>query len=121
VQNPDENIPRANQGQQLQAPVTTEDDEMKMAVPVAADQSFAHGAEEESKTTTLANKSVGHPEKPNQSLGVGLLEWYHSIVSVHQQTKIERVAHPPDRASTGSLNAYKTSASTSQFSVFESV
>jgi hypothetical protein len=28
---------------------------------------------------------VGHPKKPNQSLWVDVLEWYHPIVRVRQQ------------------------------------
>jgi hypothetical protein len=38
---------------------------------------------------------VGHPEKPNQSLGVDVLQWYHSIVNERQQKKHERGSHPP--------------------------
>jgi hypothetical protein len=40
---------------------------------------------------------VGHPEKPDQSLGVDVLEWYHSTLRVRQQKKRERVIQPsPD-------------------------
>jgi hypothetical protein len=42
----------------------------------------------------LQPERVGHPEKPNRSLGVDLLEWYHPTVSVRQQKKRERVGHP---------------------------
>jgi RNA polymerase sigma factor (sigma-70 family) len=48
----------------------------------------------EVKTPTLANQRVGHPEKPNQSLSVDVLEWYHPTVSTRPK-KLKRVRHPP--------------------------
>jgi hypothetical protein len=41
---------------------------------------------------------AGHPEKPNQSPRVDVLEWYHPIVCVRQQKKYERAGHPPRMA-----------------------
>jgi hypothetical protein len=38
---------------------------------------------------------VGHPKKPNQSLGVEVLRWYYPNRSTLQQRKRERVGHPP--------------------------
>jgi hypothetical protein len=49
----------------------------------------------EVKTPTLLKQSVGHPEKPKQSLSVEIHEWYHPTVNVRQQKKRERVCHPP--------------------------
>jgi hypothetical protein len=54
-------------------------------------------AKRERKTPTLPKtRSVGHPEKLNQSLGVDTLERNHSMISVRQQKKRERIAHPPN-------------------------
>src|SRR5258708_19934089 len=38
---------------------------------------------------------IGHPEKLIRSLGVDVLEWYHSKMRVGQLKKHERVGHPP--------------------------
>ncbi len=40
---------------------------------------------------------VSQPEKPDQSLVVDVLEWYHSTLRVGQQKKREKVIHPPVR------------------------
>ena len=53
------------------------------------------GTEEKSKPRPFKSERVGHPEKPNQSLGVDVLEWYHATVRIRQQKKCERVGHPP--------------------------
>jgi hypothetical protein len=44
----------------------------------------------------IKGERVGHPEKPNQFLGVDVLEWYHPAVRVHLQKKSGRMGHPPD-------------------------
>jgi hypothetical protein len=54
-----------------------------------------HGKEKNQKPPTLPHQRAGYPEKPNQSLGVDVLERYDSIVSVRQQKKRERVGHLP--------------------------
>jgi hypothetical protein len=48
-----------------------------------------------SKPRPFKTERVGHPEKPNQFLGVDVLEWYHATVRIRQQKKCERVGHPP--------------------------
>ena len=95
IQNADENASGANRAQQRQSPVTTERDEMQMAVTVVADEFVGHGGKGKSPTL-LKTERVGHPEKPRHFLGVDVPEWYHPIVDVRQQkTKQERVGHPP--------------------------
>jgi hypothetical protein len=37
----------------------------------------------------------GHPKKPNQSLGVDVLEWYHPTAQVCQKKQREWVVHLP--------------------------
>jgi hypothetical protein len=48
-----------------------------------------------SKTPTLPDQRVGHPEKQSRLLGVDFLERYHPIVTVRQQKKCGRACHPP--------------------------
>jgi hypothetical protein len=72
----------------------TEGDEMKTAAPVMMSLSAIVGTEPQNPDPFEAER-VGHPEKPNQSLGVDVLEWYHPAVRVRQQEKHERVVHPP--------------------------
>jgi hypothetical protein len=57
---------------------------------------LGHGTEEKSKPRPF-QKREGHPEKPNQSLGVDVLEWYHPNVSVRQWKEHERVGQPPEK------------------------
>ncbi len=45
-----------------------------MSAPVMTDQFFDHGWKR-SQNTDTPNQSVGRPKKPNQSLGVDILEW----------------------------------------------
>jgi hypothetical protein len=40
---------------------------------------------------------VGHPERPTQSLGVDVPEWYHLDVIRRQEKHWGRVGHPPNR------------------------
>jgi len=53
IQNFDENIPGMNRAQERQAPVTTEGDEMEMAVPVVTNQSLLVMGRREHQTPTL--------------------------------------------------------------------
>jgi hypothetical protein len=39
----------------------------------------------------------GHPEKPNQFLGVDVPEWYHQNVIRRQEENWGRVGHPPNQ------------------------
>jgi len=58
IQNLDENIPGMNRAQERQAPVTTEGDEMKMAVPLVTNQSLGHGTEK-NQTPDPSKKTEG--------------------------------------------------------------
>jgi len=71
----------------------TEGDEMKTAAPVMMSLSAIVGTEPQNPDP-FEPERVGHPEKPNQSLGVDVLEWYHPAVRVRQQEEHERVIHP---------------------------
>jgi hypothetical protein len=49
----------------------------------------------EVKTPTLSKaESIGHAKKPDQSLSVDVLEWYHPSASIRQQKNHERACHP---------------------------
>ena len=70
--------------------------EIEVAEAILVDQSFAHETEEKSKPRPFQKPGrIGHPEKPNRSLGVDVLEWYHPTVRVPQWETCERVGHPP--------------------------
>jgi hypothetical protein len=70
--------------------------EVAEAILILVDQSFAHETEEKSKPRPFQKPGrIGHPEKPNRSLGVDVLEWYHPTVRVPQWKTRERVGHPP--------------------------
>jgi hypothetical protein len=43
-------------------------------------------------------ETVGNPERPNQSLGVDVLEWYHLNMIHRQEENWGRVGHLPDDA-----------------------
>ena len=68
---------------------------MQMAVSVVANQFLAMERREHQNPDPSKTGRVGHPERPNQSLGVDVPEWYDPTVSVRQQKKCERVGHPP--------------------------
>jgi len=44
---------------------------------------------------------VGHPEKPNQFLGVDVLEWYDPVAHIRRE-KHETAGHPPPFEAEGS-------------------
>jgi hypothetical protein len=67
---------------------------MKTAAPVTMSLSAIVGTEPQNPDP-FEPERVGHPEKPNQFLGVDVLEWYHPAVRVRQREKHERVVHPP--------------------------
>ena len=68
---------------------------MQMAASVVANEFAGHGTEEKSKPRPFKLERVGHPEKPNQSLGVDVLEWYPLNVIRRQEGNWGRVGHPP--------------------------
>jgi hypothetical protein len=101
AENLDENISGANGAQQRQASIASEGDEMKMPVPVVANEFADHGKQEKSNARPSNSGRVGHPEKPrperqNQFLGDDVLEWYYPTVRNCQlEKKRGRVCHPP--------------------------
>jgi len=74
---------------------------MQMATSVVANEFLGHGAKAKSKPRPFKTERVGHPEKPNQFLGVDVLQWYHPIMTCRKEenaegwpTRPERVGHP---------------------------
>ena len=46
------------------------------------------------KSPTLPKMGrIGHPEKPNQSLDVDILEWYHRFINACRKKIPERAGH----------------------------
>jgi hypothetical protein len=76
--------------------LTTEGDEVAMAAAIAPNQFCCHWTEEKSKPRPFKTERVGHPEKPNQSLGFDVLEWYHLNAIRRQEENWGRVGHPRD-------------------------
>jgi hypothetical protein len=95
AKNMDKDISGANRTQKRQASVASEGDEVQLVLPAAANKSVGHGAERAPKLRPFKPERVGHPEKLNQSLGVDVLEWYHSIVHICQQENAKGWASPP--------------------------
>ena len=50
-----------------------------MVASTVANEFVGHGSDEKSMPGPLKFERVGHPEKPNQFLGIDVVEWYHSI------------------------------------------
>jgi hypothetical protein len=90
--NPVKRISGAHRPEQRKASITGKRDEMKMAVPVVANDFVGRGEQEKSKPRPFKPERVGHPEQQNQSLGVDhpeqrnqslrvdVLKWYHPTV-----------------------------------------
>jgi hypothetical protein len=57
---------------------------MQMAATIVANELIGHDTQEKSKPRRSTSERVGHPEKPNQSLGVYVLKWYYPIVMARQ-------------------------------------
>jgi hypothetical protein len=94
TKNMDESISGANRAQKGQASIASERNEMQMAASIVANEFVGHGTEEKSKPRPFKLERVGHPEKPNQSLGVDVLEWYPLNVIRRQEGNWGRVGHP---------------------------
>src|ERR1700686_1982210 len=58
-----------------------------MIASVVANEFVGHRAKKTPKRRPFKPERVGHPEKLRQLHGVGVLEWYHPIVSYRQQEK----------------------------------
>ena len=76
----DENISGANRAQPRQAAVTTERDEVQMAAPIVTNEFVSHEDKRTPKPRPFKNERFGHPQEPNQFLGVDVLEWYYPLV-----------------------------------------
>ena len=75
------------------APIRMERNEVKMPAAINPTEFVGHG-EESPKLRPFKAERVGHPEKRNQSLGVDVLEWYHSNATRRQEEK-SRTGGPP--------------------------
>jgi hypothetical protein len=72
--------------------ITDEGDEMKIAAGMMSNWLIDYGTERTPKPQTLPKAwRVCHPERPNQSLGVNVLEWYQPTVVARQQEKCDSV------------------------------
>src|SRR5580693_1290374 len=88
IQNSHKAVPRPNRSQQGPPPITTEGDEMQIAMSVMPFERIAH--REKTKTRTLKPEGCGTPVSPSMKCGSGML-----IPCASTMYKKLSLRHPP--------------------------